>query len=483
MNPRGIQEAQLSPSNDVPIPMLLGRYRPVSIVGHGGMATVYRAIDESLGREVAIKMFRTGKAADLTRHQEETRVLAGLSHHGLVTLLDAGIDDSDPAERHPFLVMELVEGANLEDSLSQRTFTPREIGEIAYDVAEALEFVHANGIVHRDIKPSNILLVEYGTSTFRTGARLTDFGIALDAESARMTSDQATTGTAAYLSPEQAQRQEVTSATDVYSLGLVLLQCFTGELAFPGQAIESALARLTQDPVIPEDLPGGWGEILRGMLARDPADRPAIAELTVAFRQAVIAASARHKTDTPLHPIDEQKRLEAVRRYDILDTPPEGAFDRITALAARALAAPIALVGIAEEDRIWFKSRHGTDLEQFPRMRSSDGVEPQRFWVIEDASADPLMAQHPLVTGDFGMRFCAVVPLVSPVAQVLGMLAVIDTVPRQITDDQIATLEDLAAIVVDELELRLGARTLADALDPDAELAAEPAPQTDEVQS
>jgi sigma-B regulation protein RsbU (phosphoserine phosphatase) len=103
--------------------------------------------------------------------------------------------------------------------------------------------------------------------------------------------------------------------------------------------------------------------------------------------------------------------------------------------------------------------------------------------VINDATADPLLAQHPLVTGDFGMRFCAVVPLVSPESQVLGMLAVIDVVPREITDEQIATLEDLAAIVVDELELRLGARSLIDALDPDAELAAQPAPQTDEAQS
>jgi serine/threonine protein kinase len=437
------------------------------------MATVYRAIDETLGREVAVKMFRTGAAADLTRHEEETRVLAGLSHHGLVTLLDAGIDDSDPSERHPFLVMELVEGANLQEALAQRTFNTREIGEIAYDIAEALEFVHAHGVVHRDIKPSNILLVEYGTSTFRTRARLTDFGIALDAESARTTSDQSTTGTAAYLSPEQAGRKEVTTATDVYSFGLVLLQCFTGELAFPGEAIASALARLVDDPAIPDDLPDAWSDILRGMLARDPADRPAIAELTVTFRQAVIAASSKHKNDAPLAPIDEQKRLDAVRRYDILDTPPEGAFDRVTALAARAVGAPIALVGIAEEDRIWFKSRHGTDLEQFPRMRSSDGVEPQRFWVINDATADPLLSQHPLVTGDFGMRFCAVVPLVSPDRQVLGMLAVIDVVPREITDEQIATLEDLAAIVVDELELRLGARTLVDALDPDAELAAQ----------
>jgi GAF domain-containing protein len=88
-----------------------------------------------------------------------------------------------------------------------------------------------------------------------------------------------------------------------------------------------------------------------------------------------------------------------------------------------------------------------------------------------------------VVTGEFGMRFCAVVPLVSPDGQVLGMLAVIDTVPREITDEQIATLEDLAGIVVDELELRLGARTLIDALDPDAELAAQPAPETDDAQT
>src|SRR4051812_839301 len=82
-------EDQLDPAPDeVPVPALLGRYRPVSVIGRGGMATVYRALDESLGREVAIKMFRTGAAADLTRHEEETRVLAGLSHHGLVTLLD-----------------------------------------------------------------------------------------------------------------------------------------------------------------------------------------------------------------------------------------------------------------------------------------------------------------------------------------------------------------------------------------------------------
>lgn len=376
------------------------------------MATVYRAVDESLGREVAIKVFRAGKAADLTRHSEEARVLAGLNHHGIVTLLDAGIDDSDPMERHPFLVMEMVEGGNLEDALAQRRLNAREIGEIAYDLAEALEYVHANGVVHRDIKPSNVMLVEYGTSVFRTRARLTDFGIALDGSSARLTTDQATTGTAAYLSPEQARRQPVTTATDVYSLGLVLLQCFTGELAFPGEAVESALARLLEEPPIPEDLPDGWSPVLRSMLERDPAARPPISELTIVFRQAVIAASARHKADVGSAALD-------------------AAFERITALAARTLPVPIAIVTLADDDRVWSTTRRDAPLDLDPRS-------------LRDAAA----------AAAAGIRFTAVVPLVSGAGERLGELAVYDLVPRMLTADESEILEDLAAIVVDELELR-----------------------------
>ena len=427
------------------------------------MATVYRAVDEQLGREVAIKMFRTGKAADLTRHEEETRVLAALSHHGLVTLLDAGIDDSSPDERHPFLVMELVEGANLEDALAQRTFNAREIGEIAYDIAEALEYVHANGVVHRDIKPSNILLVEYGTSTFRTRARLTDFGIALDGESARLTSDQATTGTAAYLSPEQARRLDVTSATDVYSLGLVLLQCFTGTLAFPGEAIESALARLVDDPVIPADLPDGWTELLTAMLAREPADRPDIAELTIRFRQAVIAASSRHKTDGGA-PVDEQGRMDAVARYGILDTAPEGAFDRVTSIAARSLGVPIAMITILASDRLWIKSRQGIDLDQFALLPevSAQVAAYRQTWTVPDTHEHERLRSHPIVTGEAGIRSCAGAPIIDPEGAVIGMLLVMDTEPRMFTADDMATLEDLAAIVVSELVLRLDSRIQAE---------------------
>lgn len=378
------------------------------------MATVYRAVDEALGREVAIKVFRTGAAADLTRHSDEARVLASLNHHGLVTLLDAGIDDSDPAERHPFLVMEMVEGGNLEDALKQRQFNPREISEIAYDLAEALEYVHANGVVHRDIKPSNVMLVDYGTSVFRTRARLTDFGIALDGSTSKLSAEDATTGTAAYLSPEQARRQDVTAATDVYSLGLVLLQCFTGELAFPGEPIEAALKRLTEEPPVPDDLPDGWTEVLRTMLAREPAFRPPIAELTVVFRQAVIAASSRHKAET-----------DAVAAFD--DT----ALQRITALAARTLPVPIAIVTLVDDDRLWCTTRPEVQLRIDPRA------------LLDAATAEAA-----------GIRFMTGVPLTAADGRHLGDLSIFDLEARQLTSEEQEILEDLAAIVVDELDLR-----------------------------
>ncbi|HWM33484.1 MAG TPA: protein kinase [Pseudolysinimonas sp.] len=446
--------------DDDPIPALLGRYRPVSIIGHGGMATVYRATDEALGRDVAVKLYRAAADDDLIRHQDEARVLAQLSHHGLITLLDVGIDDSTPDDPHPFLVMELVEGTNLAEALRQRRFNPREISEIAYDLAEALEYVHAHDVVHRDITPSNVMLVEYGTSAFRTRARLGDFGIALGSTGSRPSGDgDSTTGTAAYLSPEQASRGEITTATDVYSLGLVLLQCFTGRVAFPGDPVTSALARLTADPEVPDDLPDDWTAILRSMLARDPAARPAIAELTVAFRQAVIAASSRHKAGET-EPPDEQQRLDAVQHYRILDTEPEGAFDRVTAIAARALGVPIALITILASDRLWFKSRHGTELRQLELLPevSAQVATHREPWAVPDTTKHARLRTHRLVTGDFGLRACAGAPIVEPGGAVLGMLLAMDTEPHAFTLDDLQTLDDLAAIVMSELTLRVVSR-------------------------
>lgn len=274
------------------IPALLGRYRPQARIGRGGEATVFRAVDEILGREVAIKLYRSGGEEEMAQYRTEQSALARLSHHGIVSLIDAGIDYSAPQDPRPFLVMELVSGSDLASTLAQRELTVEEIAEIGYDISEALEYVHANGVVHRDIKPSNIMLVTYGTTTFRARARLTDFGIASGIAGAPAHEEEGrTTGTAAYLSPEQASRQPATPASDIYSLGLVLLECFTRSVAFAGDPVTAALARLDHDPVIPADLPHEWAPLLRAMTARDPEARPTAAQLTPALREAVIVAA------------------------------------------------------------------------------------------------------------------------------------------------------------------------------------------------
>lgn len=159
-------------------------------------------------------------------------------------------------------------------------------------------------------------------------------------------------------------------------------------------------------------------------------------------------------------PVDEADRLAAVRRYDVLDTPPDGAFDRITALAARLLNTPISIVSVVDSDRIWFKSHHGVDVDQVgrdPGLCASAILQPQP-WIVRDASLDPRTLANPLVTGDLGLRFYAGVPLTSHDGYNLGTLCVIDRQPRDVTAEQVATLSDLASLVVDELELRLSAR-------------------------
>ncbi|MFN2517449.1 MAG: PP2C family protein-serine/threonine phosphatase [Jatrophihabitantaceae bacterium] len=155
----------------------------------------------------------------------------------------------------------------------------------------------------------------------------------------------------------------------------------------------------------------------------------------------------------------EQRRMAAVRRYDILDTPPDGAFDRIAALAARLLNVPIAIVSVVDTDRIWFKSHHGLDVTEIgrdPGLCASAilGSEP---WLVTDAKNDPRTLSNPLVAGDFGLRFYAGAPLTTHDGHNLGTLCAMDMIPRPISDQETAILTDLAALVVDELELRLSA--------------------------
>ena len=159
-------------------------------------------------------------------------------------------------------------------------------------------------------------------------------------------------------------------------------------------------------------------------------------------------------------PPGEAERLAAVRRYDILDSPPDGAFDRITTLAARRFGVPIAIISIVDEDRIWFKSHHGLPVEQIDREPGlcASAILGDTPYLIEDARNDPRSLANPLVAGDFGLRFYAAVPLRTSDGHNLGTLCVIDKEPRPIDNEQIEDLKDLASIVMDQLELGLSAR-------------------------
>ncbi len=159
-------------------------------------------------------------------------------------------------------------------------------------------------------------------------------------------------------------------------------------------------------------------------------------------------------------PVDEPQRMEAVRRYNILDTPPDGAFDRITSLAARRFNVPIAIISIVDTDRIWFKSHHGLPVEQIDREPGlcASAIMKAEPYILENAATDLRSLANPLVAGDFGLRFYVGVPLRTSDGFNLGTLCVIDRQPRPIGQGEIDDLEDLASIVMDQMELRLSAK-------------------------
>jgi eukaryotic-like serine/threonine-protein kinase len=207
---------------------LNGRYRLEARIGAGGMSTVYRAVDETLQRPVAIKLMNREIASDsdqLERFRREARAVAQLSHPHVVGVIDAGEDDG-----RPYIVFEYVEGETLKDRIRRMGRLP--IAEsVAYsiEIARALGAAHARHIVHRDVKPQNVLIDEEGT------AKVTDFGIARTLEEEGLTADGRVLGTTDYVSPEQALGQPVSGQSDLYSLGIALYEMLTGEVPFKGE--------------------------------------------------------------------------------------------------------------------------------------------------------------------------------------------------------------------------------------------------------
>lgn len=266
--------------------ILGGRYVLIERIGAGGMGRVFRARDEVLRREVAVKIFfadRTDDAEPL-RRMSEARALAALDHPSLVTLYDAHLDAVD----HVYLVMELITGPSLQRRIEEAPVSGTDVAGILSDLAGALAVVHDAGIVHRDVKPSNVLLRPVRGSERGFEAVLADFGVAHLVDATRLTTPGTVIGTAAYLAPEQVRGEPPRPASDVYALGLLAIEALTRLHPFGGGSLqETLLARLARQPEVPTTLGYAWRSLLVAMTANDPDARPTATE--VAARAGALA--------------------------------------------------------------------------------------------------------------------------------------------------------------------------------------------------
>jgi serine/threonine-protein kinase len=274
--------------------LFAGRYRISRKLGGGGMADVYLAEDQELGRRVAVKILHSRYANDeqfVERFRREATHAAGLSHPNIVSIYDRGETDGSY-----FIVMEYVEGRTLKELIRSRGPCPVPVA-ITYtrQLLSALRYAHRNGVIHRDIKPHNVIVDPEGV------VKVTDFGIAR-AGASQMTEEGAIIGTAQYLSPEQARGAPVDQTSDLYSAGIVLYELLTGEVPFTGDSpVEIAMKHLTEVPPLPSalrpDVPEDLDLVVVRALAKEPADRYQSAAAMDADLETV-ARGGRVATDT-----------------------------------------------------------------------------------------------------------------------------------------------------------------------------------------
>ncbi len=251
--------------------LLDGRYLVGSKIASGGTSTVYRGLDTRLDRPVALKVMDSRYAGDnqfLTRFQREARAVARLKDPGLVAVYDQGLD-----ARHPFLVMELIEGGTLRELLAERgPMPPHAVVAVLRPVLGGLGAAHRAGLVHRDVKPENVLISDDGD------VKIADFGLVRAVAAAGITSASVILGTAAYLSPEQVRDGGASPRSDVYSAGILTYELLTGRTPFSGDsALSIAYQRLDNDVPRPgaaiDGVPPQFDEFVERATARDPAER------------------------------------------------------------------------------------------------------------------------------------------------------------------------------------------------------------------
>ncbi|WP_433275788.1 protein kinase domain-containing protein [Pseudonocardia xinjiangensis] len=266
------------------VPALAERYELGDVLGAGAAATVYRAVDRHSGRSVAVKLFDPQVSRPRRPgHVVEAAALGELRHPALVELYATGVDNG-----LAYLVMQLVDGGTLSDRIAGGPVPVGTAAAMGARLADALAHVHERGLVHRDLKPGNVLL------DADQRPYLADFGVSRLIDATRVTATGFVVGTPAYMAPEQVRGQAVGPPADVYALGLILLEAVTGRREYPGDVVESAVARLHRRPAVPAGLPDGLRSLLSAMTADDPDQRPSAA--TVA---AQLTASAGDTAGLP----------------------------------------------------------------------------------------------------------------------------------------------------------------------------------------
>ncbi|PWR09738.1 serine/threonine protein kinase [Micromonospora acroterricola] len=280
------------------------RYRLVEQLGAGGMSVVWRGYDEVLGRQVAVKVLASRLASDRAfRHRIriEAQAAARLCHPNITNVYDYG-ESRQVGLTVPYVVMELVDGGSLANRLGRDGRLPwREAVTIGAEVSSALATAHARGVVHRDVTPGNVMLTS-------TGVKVVDFGISALVGESEKGPDGALLGTPAYLAPERLDNGQVSPATDVYAVGLLLYRMLTGRLPWQASTTTQMLrAHMYNDPEpMPEvpGLPDGVSDLVRRCLAKQPVDRPATAELarTLADAAGMLAAVPVSPAGGPIDP-------------------------------------------------------------------------------------------------------------------------------------------------------------------------------------
>ena len=345
--------------------ILSGRYRLEARIGAGGMSTVYRAFDETLERQVAIKLLNrevTSDSDELERFRREARAVAQLSHPHIVGVIDAGED-----EGRPYIVFECVDGETLKDRIRRQGRLPvPEAVAYAIEIARALGVAHARHIVHRDVKPQNVLIDEEGS------AKVTDFGIARTLDEEGLTADGRVIGTTDYVSPEQALGQEVTGQSDLYSLGIVLYEMLTGEVPFKGENQVAVAMKHVREPLpdvqrLRPQVSAVLAAVVDRATAKRPDDRYANDAELIADLEDVLAietarsGSATGEVTSVLRtlPSQAQRRVPFRVRH-------RGIAVLLLLLAAAAVIAGIVYVGT--------RAHHGTGQLSIKPPRSTRGL-------------------------------------------------------------------------------------------------------------